>query len=79
MIPFEADADAEPLQFVSVGTGDWIHYDKDTLDYKYVLVILLDTKYIMNTYSRHNLKDIEMMSDVIQESLKKYKTKYINS
>ena len=79
VIPFEADADAEPLQFVSVGTGDWIHYDKDTLDYKYVLVILLDTKYIMNTYSRHNLKDIEMMSDVIQESLKKYKTKYINS
>lgn len=79
VIPFEAKDDAEPLQFVSVGTGDWIHYDKDTLDYKYVLVILLDTRYIMNTYSRHNLRDIEMMSDVIQESLKQYKTKYINS
>ena len=72
ILPFESH-DEDVLKFVSVGTGDWIHYDKETSNYKYVLAILLDTKYIMDTYSKHNMKDIDKMSRFIEESLKGYK------
>ena len=72
IIPFESKDD-EVLKFVSIGTGDWIDYNKNTANYKYVLVVLLDTKYIMDTYSRHNLKDIDMMADFIEKSLYDYR------
>ncbi len=75
IIPFKAEENEDVLKFVSVGTGDWIHYDEKTLNYKYVMVILLDTKYIMDTYSRHNMKDIDMMADYIEEKLIKFKQK----
>lgn len=61
------------LRFVSVGLGDWIKYGKDTENYKYVLGILLDTKYIMNTYSKHNLAEIDRMAEFITNSLAKFR------
>lgn len=73
IIPFSAENGEDVLRFVSVGTGDWIRYDKNTSNYKYVLVILLDTKYIMDTYSRHNMKDIDMMAHFIEEKLREFK------
>ena len=79
ILPYEAPSKDEVLSFVSVATGDWIKYDQDTLNYKYVLVILLDTRYIMDTYSRQNMKDIDMMAEFIQDSLLSYKEKYIGA
>ena len=73
ILPFKAEEGADVLKFVSVGTGDWIQYNEGTSNYKYVLVILLDTKYIMDTYARHSMKDIEMMSAFIEDNLHKYK------
>jgi len=73
IIPFAGNTDEDILRFVSVGTGDWINYDEDTPNYKYVLVILLDTKHIMNTYSRLNMKDIDRMADMIEKSLEQYR------
>ena len=58
---------------MSVGTGDWIEYGKDTENYKYVLGILLDTKYLMDTYSRHNLSEIDRMADFITNSLARFR------
>ena len=74
ILPYESQ-DEEVLKFVSVGTGDWIHYNNKTSNYKYVLAILLDTKYIMDTYSRHNLKEIKIMSNFIEKSLSEYRAK----
>lgn len=79
ILPYEAPSKDEVLSFVSVATGDWIKYDQDTLNYKYVLVILLDTRYIMDTYSRQNMKDIDMMAEFIQDSLLLYKERYIGA
>lgn len=72
ILPYESQ-DEDVLKFVSVGTGDWIHYNNQTPNYKYVLTILLDTKYIMDTYSKHNMKDIDMMSEFIEKSLMEYR------
>ncbi len=73
VMPFAAcDGDA-PLKFVSVGTADWIEYSPETENYKYVLGILLDTKYIMQTYSRHNAREILDMSQLILESISLYR------
>ena len=77
IIPFMAGETEDILKFVGVGTGDWISYDKDTSNYKYVLVILLDTKYIMDTYSRHNMKEIDMMASYIEEKLEEFKGKRV--
>ena len=71
VMPFDCGG-AEPYQFVSVGTADWIDYSKETENYNYVLGILLDTSYVINTYAKHNLKEIETLSDLIMESASSY-------
>jgi len=73
VMPFESP-DAEPLRFVSVGTADWLNYSSDTENYKYVLGILLDTKHIMKTFSRHNGKEILRMSQLILDSIQEYRS-----
>lgn len=79
VLPF-AKVDEDNLKFVSIGTGDWIEYNEKTPNHKYVLVILLDTKHIMDTYTKHNMKDIDEMARVIETSLKNYRsTKNIQS
>lgn len=74
VMPFAARNDDEPLKFVSVGTADWIEYSPETENYKYVLGILLDTKHIMQTYTRHNGREILNMSQLILESIQTYRT-----
>ncbi len=69
VMPFAACDGDGPLKFVSVGTADWIEYSPETENYKYVLGILLDTKHIMQTYSRHNAREIFDMSQLILESI----------
>lgn len=76
IMPFERKQEEEPYQFVSIGTAKWLNYNQDTENYKYILGILLDTKYIMDTYMRHNEKEIERMSELIMNSLQWYREKY---
>ena len=72
ILPFESK-DNNKYKFVSVATGDWIKYNNQTLNYNYVLAILVDTKYIMDTYSRHNIDEIYKMSQFIEKSLECYR------
>ena len=74
IMPYSAPRNEEKFKVVSVGTADWVEYTSKTENYKYVLGILLDTRYIMQTYSRHNGKEIFDMSQLILDSLKTYRT-----
>lgn len=73
IIPFAAQNGEPVMKFVSVGTADWIEYSPKTENYKYVLGILLDTRHIMRTYTRHNHSEILAMSQLILDSLKKHR------
>lgn len=74
VMPFSAGVNEEPFKFVSVGTADWIEYSPETENYKYVLGILLDTRHLMQTYSRHNTREILSMSQLILDALQSYRT-----
>lgn len=69
-----ASTNNDVLKFVSVGTADWINYSHQTENYKYVLGILLDTRHIMQTYCRHNEREIFNMSQLILESINAYRS-----
>lgn len=73
ILPFKADSDEEPYRFVSVGTADWLEYSQATENYKYILGILLDMRYLIKTYTRHNSKEIHRVSKLITESLESYR------
>lgn len=73
VMPYAAREGDEPLKFVSVGTADWVEYSPETENYKYVLGILLDTKHIMQTYTRHNGREILNMSQLIMDSIQSYR------
>ncbi len=77
VMPYAAREGDSPLKFVSVGTADWIEYSTDTENYKYVLGILLDTKHIMQTYSRRNGREILNMSQLILDSIREYRNEDI--
>lgn len=61
------------LKFVAVGTVGW---EKIRPNYSYILGLLLDTRHLITTYSRHNEAEIEQLAEQIEESLEKYKTVY---
>ncbi len=73
VMPYAAREGDGPLKFVSVGTADWIEYSPETENYKYVLGILLDTKHIMQTYTRRNEREILNMSQLILDSIQAYR------
>ena len=73
IMPYAAKKEDQPLKFVSVGTADWINYSCKTENYKYVLGILIDTRYLMSTYAHHNSKEIFKMSELILASIEKYR------
>ena len=75
VMPYAATEGEAPLKFVSIGTADWIEYSPETENYKYVLGILLDTKHIMQTYTRHNEREILDMSQMILEAISVYREK----
>ena len=62
------------FEFASVGLAEWINYSDKTENYKYVLAILLDTKYIMQTYARHDAKEILELSEFILDSIREYRS-----
>lgn len=68
-MPFQSNDEEQPYKFVSVGTGDWKQQVKN---YEYVLGILMDTRYIIDTYAKHNLKEIDALTDLIEKSLDSY-------
>ena len=77
VLPYAAPT-GEKYRFVSVGTADWEKYNINTLNYAYVLAILLDTKWLITSYSKHNETEIEKLATLIEDSLIEYR-KRINT
>lgn len=74
IMPFDkALRNDDNYKFVSVGTVDWETYTPETANHKYVLGVLVDTRFLMDSYSRHNNSEIEELSNLIVESLKEYR------
>lgn len=66
-------ADAIPYSFASVGLADWRSYVTSPSNYEFVLGILMDTKHLIASYVRHNIDEIERLSQFIEDSLNRYK------
>lgn len=73
IMPFDSGK-GEVLKFVSVGTADWEKYGPDTPNYAYVLGILLDAKYLITEYVKHNQSEIEHLAETIETSLQYYRS-----
>ncbi len=74
LMPYCAPADnGAPFKFASVGMADWRTYGRETENYNYILGILVDAKYLVTTYARHNSTEIERLGALIEESLGRYR------
>ena len=78
IMPYASDND-EMIKFVSVATADWETYNDKTKNYAYVLGILLDTKWLITNYVKHNNSDIERMAEAIEDSLEYYRSNFEKS
>ena len=62
IIPFcRENEEALPVKFAAVAVADWKKYNSQTPNYMYVLGILMDTRYVITTYSRHNNRSKEFI------------------
>ena len=73
LLPFEKGASDDNFKFVSVATADWKEYSNTTPNYNFVLGILVDTKYLIENYTRQSKKDIFELSDLIIKSVENYR------
>lgn len=73
IMPFDSGFEEEPYKFVSVGTADWKQYDNISANYNYVLGILIDTRYLIEQNCKHNISEIEKLSDLIVSGLASYR------
>ena len=73
VMPFDSGSVKEPYRFVSVGTADWKTYNDMSANYDYVLGILMDTRYLIEQHSKHNVSEIEKLSELIVSSLATYR------
>jgi len=71
------DDEEENYKLVSIGTADWEKYSPSTPNYCYVLGILLDTRFAIETYAKHNLLEIVELSKLIEEGLNNNKAAII--
>ena len=74
-MPFDSGSEERPYRFVSVGTADWKAYSVTNANYDYVLGILMDTRYLIEQHSKHNVREIEKLSDLIVPSLATFRSK----
>lgn len=76
IMPYKSDSSSEHYKFVSIGTSNWKDYKASPPNYYFVLGVLLDTRFLIEEYSRRNISEIEKLSELITESLKNYKKEY---
>lgn len=75
IMPYDSGSEDESYRFVSIGTADWKTYGVDCANYDYVLGILIDTRYLLDQYSKHNMGEIEKLANLIDSSLATYRRK----
>lgn len=77
VMPFEKTNETDDnYRFAGVGKAEWKKYSDKTANYCYVLGILFDTRYAIESYARHSAKDILELSELIQNSLKNYRDRF---
>ena len=72
VLPYKSE-NLDKWKFVSIGSADWEEYNSKTYNYAYILALLLDSKWIINEYSRHNDYEIEKLANLIETSLNSYR------
>lgn len=75
VLPYKSE-NLDKWKFVSIGSADWEEYNSKTYNYAYILALLLDSKWIINEYSRHNDYEIEKLANLIETSLNSYRLEY---
>lgn len=74
VMPYNGSDGPYVLKFVAVGTGEWEEYrDDDDSNYPYILGLLLDTRHLITTYTKHNLTEIEALADMIESSVREFR------
>lgn len=74
LMPFCRENDMDPpYKFVSVGTADWRQYGPKTENHNYVLGLLVDTRFLVSTCTKHNIDEIQRLSSCIEKSLEYYR------
>lgn len=73
LMPFNSGESNMPYKFVSVGTADWKQYSEQTLNYNYVLGILVDTRFLLTQCTKHDFIEINRLCSLIEESLADYR------
>lgn len=70
VLPFHAK-EGEPYMKIAddIATADWKVYDENTPNYCYIAAVLLDTRHIVETYTRKDMAEIEKMSRLIEEAV----------
>ena len=71
-MPFNARTN-EPYKFIAVGTAEWKEYGPESANHEYILGILIDTTYLLRSYTRHNFAEIEKLTTLIEDSLVAYR------
>lgn len=72
IMPFNARTN-EPYKFIAVGTAEWKEYGPESANHEYILGILIDTTYLLRSYTRHNFAEIEKLTTLIEDSLVAYR------
>lgn len=72
LMPFNCSGEM-PYKFVSIGTADWKLYSAQTPNYNYVLGVLVDTRFLLTLYTKHNVVEINRLCSLIEESLSEYR------
>lgn len=76
VMPYDGGSEGNPYKFVSVGTADWKPYSDMSANYNYVLGVLMDTRYLIEQHNKHNVSEIEKLSNLIVSSLAEYRSEY---
>lgn len=56
-----------------VATGDWIVYGANTPNLAYILGVCVDTRWLMQQYSRRNCNNVEALAELIQNTLNSFR------
>lgn len=63
VMPYDGCLSAQPYEMVGIATADW----KDSQQsYEKVVGLLLDTRHLLEVYSRYNLQEIERIVSIIE-------------
>lgn len=69
IMPFDSEDSVEMMKAIAVSTVSWEKYNKQTENYKYILGVLLDTKWTIQNYQSKNDDAISALSSLIETTL----------